>query len=144
MHATRIIQDLLREYLPSMHAKRRDCVATAVDAARRGGLGLLKMSKVFGGTSTLRHRIKRCDRLLSNAHLDGERVAVYRALAGRVLRGQSHVGIVVDWSNLLQDVSQHVLRAAVLVRGRAIVVYEEIHPTKHYGAAQVQDRKSVV
>lgn len=120
-----------------MHAKRRDCLALMTDAAQRSGLGLVKMSKAVGGKLALRHRIKRCDRLLSNPHLAQERTAVYRALAHRVLRDQTQVGIIVDWSDLLSDVSQHLLRAAVVVMGRAIVIYEEVHPTKLYGNATV-------
>ena len=120
-----------------MHTKRRDCLALMTDAARRGGLGLIKMSKSVEGTTALRHRIKRCDRLLSNPRLENERQDVYRALAHRVLQQETHVGIIVDWSDLLPDISQHVLRAAVAVEGRSIVIYEEVHPTKQYGSAAV-------
>lgn len=137
MHAHQIIQDFLADQCPSMHAKRRHCLALMTDAARRGGLGLIKMSKTVQSETALRHRIKRCDRFLSNPHIVHERADVYRALAHRVLQGQTHIGIIVDWSDLLPDVSQHVLRAAVVVQGRAIVVYEEVHPTKRYGAAVV-------
>lgn len=137
MHALGIIQEFLSKQCPSMHAKRRHCLALMTDAAQRGGLGLVKMSKAIEGETALRHRIKRCDRLLSNPHLAQERTAIYRALAHSVIRHQSHVGITVDWSDLLSDVSQHVLRAAVVVQGRAIVIYEEVHPTKQFGTAAV-------
>lgn len=137
MHAQRIIQDFLADQCPSMHAKRRHCLALMADAARRGGLGLVKMSKSVDSQAALRHRIKRCDRMLSNRHLEQERTSIYRALAHRVLRQQIHVGIIVDWSDLLTDISQHVLRAAVIAQGRAVVIYEEVHPTSRYGAPEV-------
>lgn len=137
MHAQQIIQDFLAQQCRSMHAKRRRVLALITDAARRGGLGLLKMSKSMSKETALRHRIKCVDRLLSNQHLATERVDVYRALAHRILGNQIEVGIIIDWSDLLADISQHVLRAAVLVQGRAIVVYEEIHPTKQYGSPTV-------
>lgn len=137
MHAKRIIQELLKAQCPSMHAKRRECLVAMTDAAGRGGLGLVKMSKAVAGQTSLRHRIKRCDRLLSNPRLAAERLMTYRALTGSALREQTRVCIIVDWSNLLSDVSQHVLRAALVVRGRALVIYEEVHPTKLYGAASV-------
>jgi hypothetical protein len=111
-----------------------------VEAARRGGLGLVRMSKAVASKVALRHRIKRCDRLLGNRHLERESVEIYRALAHRVLQEQTHVGIVIDWSDLLSDVSQHVLRAAVIARGRAIVLYEEVHPTSAYGTPAVHRR----
>lgn len=137
MHAQRIIQDFLAEKCQSIHAKRRQCLAAFTDAAQHGGLGLLKMSRVVQSETALRHRIKRCDRLLSNSHLDQERPGIYRALAHCVLEHQSQVGIIVDWSDLLPDISQHVLRASVVAQGRAIVIYEEVHPTKVYGAAAI-------
>ncbi|MES3025824.1 MAG: hypothetical protein V4857_29955, partial [Pseudomonadota bacterium] len=111
MHAGQIILDLLVEKCPWMHAKRRHCLADMVEAARRGGLSLIGMSKAVVRTSSLRHCIKRCDRFLSNRHLAEERTSLYGALAAHVLRDQTHVAIVVDWSDLLTDVSQHLLRA---------------------------------
>lgn len=137
MHAQRIIQDFLAEKCQSIHAKRRQCLAAFTEAAQNGGLGLIKMSKVVRSETTLRHRIKRCDRLLSNSHLEQELPGIYRALTQCVLEHQSQVGIIVDWSDLLPDTSQHVLRASVVAQGRAIVIYEEVHPAKVYGAAAV-------
>ena len=120
-----------------MHAKRRHCLALMTEAAGSGGLGLLKMSKSVRSQTSLRHRIKRCDRLLSNTHLALERTAVYRALAHRVIQDRTNVAVIIDWSDLLPDASEHILRASVAVEGRAIVIYEELHPTKSYGAASV-------
>jgi hypothetical protein len=137
MHAQRIIQDFLAKKCQSIHAKRRQCLAAFADAAQHSGLGLIKMSKVVRSETTLRHRIKRCDRLLSNPHLEQELPGIYRALTQCVLEHQNQVGIIVDWSDLLPDTSQHVLRASVVAQGRAIVIYEEIHPGKVYGAAAI-------
>ncbi len=36
MHAQRIIQDLLDNDCPNIHAKRRKCIAAIVDAGSRG------------------------------------------------------------------------------------------------------------
>jgi hypothetical protein len=110
------------------------------DAAQRNGLGLMRMSKSVQSEAPLRHRLKRVDRMLSNPHLSQERISIYRALARRVLQQQTHVGIIVDWSDLLVDASEHVLRAAVIAQGRAIVLYEEVHPTERYGALAVHRR----
>jgi hypothetical protein len=137
MHAKAIIQDLLKKKCPTIHAKRRDCVASLVEAGRIGGLGLLKMSRVLGHKTALRHRIKCCDRLLSNPHLGKERSQIYRALNESVLTGQGRIAIIVDWSDLLTDGSAHVLRASAIVKGRAFIVYEEVHTGKNYGALKV-------
>lgn len=137
MHARRIIQDFLSQECPSIHAKRSACLALVTGAAQQSGLGLLRLSRRIDSQTSLRHRIKRCDRLLSNPHLADERIQIYRALSQRILGGRRHIAIIVDWSDLLSDISQHVLRATVVVEGRSIVVYEEIHPTKSYNVASV-------
>lgn len=137
MHAQRIIQDLILKQYPAVHAKRRDCLAKVSSAAVHGGLSLIRMSKALDSGSDLRHRIKCCDRLLSNSHLQDERTGLYRAMAARVLARQRQVGIVVDWSDMLPDCSMQLLRAAVMVQGRAIVLYEELHPRAHYASARV-------
>ena len=82
MHAMSIIQGFLRDFCPSIHAKRRESLARVTAAARAGGLGVVKMAKHLP-SSSMRHKIKCCDRLLSNRHLQAERVTVYRAQAHR-------------------------------------------------------------
>lgn len=137
MHAFGIIQGFLREQCGGMHAKRRDCLSRVVEAAMRGGLGLLRMSKQMTTPTSLRHRIKSCDRLLSNPRLFNERATIYRAMAAQVIGAARHVQIVVDWSVLRPDGSQHLLRAAAVVKGRALTVYEEVHPQKLLGSPRV-------
>lgn len=140
MHAKEIIQDLLDEECPGIHAKRRHCLAAMVDACRRGGLVMMGMSRVLGSKTTLRHRIKRCDRLLSNTKLGHERPSIYAAMVRRILSFLPEPAIIVDWSDLLPDASLQLLRAALVVRGRALVIYEEVHPLELYGSAKVHRR----
>jgi hypothetical protein len=137
MHAKAIIQDLLRKKCPAIHAKRRACIASLVEAGRIGGLGLLRMSRALANKTALRHRIKCCDRLLSNPHLSKERNQIYRALNESVLTGQGRIAVIVDWSDLLPDGSAHLLRASAIAEGRAFIVYEEVHTGKNYGALKV-------
>jgi hypothetical protein len=136
MHAARIIQDLLNKKCASIHAKRRQCIAKLVEAGRKSGLSLLRMSRALGGTAALRHRIKCCDRLLSNPHLLKERGQIYRAMNDGVLPRQNEIGIIIDWSDLRPDGSAHLLRAAAIVKGRAFVVYEEVYAGKDSGSSK--------
>ncbi len=128
MHAQRIIQDLLDADCSFMHARRRACVAAMVEAGSKGGLSLMGMSRVVSGAAGIRHRIKRCDRLLGNSKLEKERPLVYGSMAQRILRGMTQPLIIVDWSDLCPDRSQQLLRAALIVQGRALTLYEEVHP----------------
>lgn len=137
MHAFHIIQSFLRDQVPSMHAKRRDCLARMGEAARIGGLGVVKMGKGLASKAKLRHRIKSSDRLLSNPHVSQERVSVYEALAHQLLVSCRHIGIVVDWSEWRTDGSMHLLRASALVKGRTFTLYEEVHPQRKLASPAV-------
>lgn len=137
MHASRIILDFLCKKCPSIHARRRSLLAKLVDAGRRKGLTLLSLSRGLGGVTTLLNRIKCCDRFLSNVHLARERDLIFRAMNESVLSRQQSIGVLVDWSDLREDRSAQLLRAAVIVKGRAFVVYEEVHPGHALGSIKV-------
>ncbi len=140
MHAFRIIQAFLTVQCSTMHAKRRHCLAQVTAAGALAGLGVVKLGRKLAAKTSLRHRIKCCDRLLSNAHLARERVMVYRAMARQILSTHACVAIVVDWSVLRDDGSAQLLRAAVVVQGRAFILYEEVHPRALLGSPVVQRR----
>lgn len=107
-----------------------------------GASKLHRASQSHGDESQARrcHRIKRCDRLLGNLHLGHEKYDVYRALAQRILIGNPRPAIIIDWFDLSADHSQHLLRAALIVKGRAVVLYEEVHPMTKYGSPKVHER----
>lgn len=48
----------------------------------------------------------------------------------RILIGNPRPAVIIDWSGLSADRSQHLLRAALVVKGRAVVLYEEVHSMK--------------
>lgn len=80
-----------------------------------------------------KHRIKAVDRLLGNAELHRYRPELYQALAQRWLDGVTHWLVVVDWSDLTEHQRWHLLRASVVVKGRSVTLYEEVHPQKRLG-----------
>jgi hypothetical protein len=137
VHALKIIRDLLDKYCPQIHAKRRQCLALLAQAGLTGELTLLGMSRALQANTGIRHRIKRCDRLLGNTKLFGELWLIYAALAHRLIGAGTQPVILIDWSDLLKNQSVHMLRAAVVVQGRAMLLYEEVHPQKNYAAVKV-------
>jgi hypothetical protein len=137
MQAQRIIQDLLSAECPSIHARRRACVAAMAQAGSDGGLSLMGMSRVVNGATSIRHRIKRCDRLLGNSKLENERHLIYGAMARRILCAIAQPLIIIDWSDLRPDRKQQLLRAALMVQGRALTVYEEVHPLARAASLKV-------
>jgi hypothetical protein len=78
--------------------------------------------------TTVKHTIKRMDRLLGNPHLQSEQSLIYAAVMRQVLGPQTRPVIVVDWSDLTTDRRWQLLRASLPVGGRALTLYEEVHP----------------
>jgi hypothetical protein len=138
MHAFVIVQQFLRIRCPHIHAVRLTVILAAVGAAVRGRrLTLTELGRSLPGTACVKHNIKRIDRLLGNRHLAAERPGLYRALAQRLLGTLREPVIIVDWTDLTTDRRWQLLRAALPVGGRALTLYEEIHPLCHFASPRV-------
>ena len=140
MHAKPIIQKLLERECPAIHAKRRQSIVDIVQAGTRGKLTLMGLSRSLDPMAPLPNRIKRVDRLLGNEKLQAECVDIYQAIGRTVLQGMKHPAIIVDWSDLTTDRSVQLLRASVIIEGRSMTLYEEVHPLKNYAAPKVHRR----
>ena len=138
MQTQAIVSRLLRCCEPFMHAARwhvlRDVAASAVS-----GRALTLTALALGTTraTSVRHRVECVDRLLANPHLERQRLDTYRALAHEWLSGLPQLLIVIDWSSLTDDLNWHWLRASVVVDGRSITLYEEVHPRNHLAGRRV-------
>lgn len=141
MHATVIVARVLEPCLAVLHRKRAAALQGAVVAVVLGAaLSLSSLALGMTGMVSLRHRVKRADRLLGNVQLQKARVPLYRVLAQQWLSGLSRVLIVVDWSDLTRDQQWQWLRASVVVDGRSVTLYEEVHPQRLYGNGAVHRR----
>jgi Transposase DDE domain len=138
MHALVIVQQLLRTRCPHIHAVRLTVILAAVAAAVRGRrLTLSELGRTLPGPARVKHNIKRIDRLLGNRHLAAERPRLYAALARRIVGALSAPVILVDWTDLSTDRRWQLLRAALPVGGRALTLYEEIHPLRYFANPRV-------
>ena len=138
MQTQAIVSRLLRCCASLMHAARWQALRDVAESAVCGrALTLTSLALGTSRATKVRHRVKCVDRLLANAHLDHERIDVYRALAHAWLSDLPQLLIVVDWSSLTADLKWHWLRASVVVEGRSITLFEEVHPRKHLAARSV-------
>lgn len=141
MQTQTIVSQLLKCCEPVMHAARwRALHDISVSAVNGRPLTLTGLALGTARNTDLRHRVKCVDRLLGNPHLKDERIAAYGALAHEWLSGLPQLLIVVDWSGLTADMEWHWLRASVVVEGRSLTLYEEVHPRKHLTAKRVHSR----
>lgn len=137
MRASNILRKLLRRCIGQMQTSRVLTLLAAVDALVRGGRASLTcIARALFATTTPKHRIKRIDRLLGNARIQGELCEWYRAIARRLLSGSSRPPILIDWTEINKDWWS--LSAAVPVDGRAIPIYSEVHrPSANGNAPQI-------
>ena len=141
MHASVIVARVVGPCLSQLHAKRVMALQRAVVAVVLGGaLSLSSVALAMSGAVALRHRVKRVDRLLGNAAIHSARAQLYGALAHRWLEGLKQVLLVIDWSDLTPDQRWQWLRASVVVNGRSVTLYEEVHPQRLYGHPRVHRR----
>ena len=128
MHAKSIVSKILSGTLPSMHARRHKALCAAVDSSLRGQpLAVTALGRGLSESTDEKHQIKRMDRMLSNHHVQAQRVQIYTEIAKRMLGACSRPVIAVDWSDLDGAKRHFLLRASLIMQGRALTLYEEVH-----------------
>lgn len=132
MHKLGFLHKRMAKACESIHATRVVALFKAVAALLEGRkLTLTHLGRHLASAAYCKHNIKCMDRLLGNEHLQRERLSIYRFIAESLLCMSERPLIVVDWS----DCPGHkmvMLKAAVPVGGRALSLYAEVHPLKHY------------
>lgn len=104
MHAGKIVKRILGGCLSGLHAKQSVSILAAVTSVLRGGnLTLSQLARSLESAVSMRHRIKRMDRLLGSWPVHQHRIPIYRALSTHWLEGMSTLLIVVDWSDMTED-----------------------------------------
>lgn len=133
MQATQWLYKLVTKAVPAMHAMRRRSLIAQVDGLLIGQrLNLTAVGRHIPGEAREKDKIKRTDRLVGNVHLVTERVAVYGEIARSLVGGKRHPHILVDWSDVDTTKKLFLLRAAVVIGGRALPLYEEVHARYHH------------
>ena len=141
MHAMSLLEKWLQGNAVIGHQARVAALVRVVGALLSGGkLALTHLGRHRAGRAFVKHHIKAVDRLLGNRHLHQEREGVYRALARSVLGKVARPVILVDWADSALAPKQLILKAAVPVKGRAISIYEEVHPMRSYNNARTHRR----
>lgn len=129
MHAITMVHRALATCCPFIHAKRLTCLCDAAQAAIIGNhLSLSELGRSLPGPVSIKHNIKRVDRLLGNAALHAEMPLIYQALAQQYLAHSPMPLILIDWSDLTPDRHWQWLRASVALSGRSVTLYEQVHP----------------
>lgn len=139
MQVTDSLTQILRSRCTTIHKSRLTALMTNVEALIQGQtLTVTGLGRNSHRATNAKHAIKQSDRLIGNTHLEHDRIHLYQALVHCLIRKHSQPMITIDWSDYTYDRRWIFLRASVPVGGRAMTLYEEVHPLKYYGNATVQ------
>lgn len=115
----------------TMHLKRLNTLFLLVDALLKDKkLSVTRLGRSLKNTAQEKNNIKKSDRFLSNERLHAERMEIYKATAYRLINTIIRPLIVVDWSPV-PNTTHCLLRASLVIKGRALSVYEEVHLKKY-------------
>jgi hypothetical protein len=136
MHHLNILQKILA---PVIHKKRLTTLQQMVQASfLTSTLSVTQLGRVVLNQSD-RSGIRKADRFLSNSKLQKEYPLICQALCQNIIGNKQRPWIIVDWTDV-PNRDYHILRAALVAKGRAITLYEEIHNEKELGNTKVQER----
>ena len=107
-----------------------DCKHLSIAALGRCGMS----------STTVKHTIKRVDRLFGNPRLHGKRAIYYQIMVKCLIGLNLRPVILVDWSGLTRCGEYHFLRASVPVGGRALVIWESTYHEKDYTSQRTHRR----
>ena len=129
MRTVNILKQNLTSMLQSIHLIRLNAVFWAVESLLRGKkLSLTSLGRSGAAKSYTKHAIKRADRLLGNKHLHKETKTFYKAIAHLLIKNGTKPVILVDWTRI--EPVHIALVASIVMDGRAIPVYIEVHSQK--------------
>lgn len=138
MHATKVLQKILSSVIARLDARNVRSLFFAVEALLAGRrLTLTELARHFPGAERIAAPLKRFDRLLGNHAVQALRASFYQAALLWLLRMPRPV-LIIDWSEVKSDGRWHLLRAAVVARGRTLTVYEEVHPTSKLASPRIE------
>ena len=141
MHGLKLLHKRLLKSQVMAHKSRLNALMKTVGGLLCGNkLTLTHLGRSLTGTGYEKHKIKCVDRLLGNRKLHGERQAIYCQMAHWLLCRVSRPIIIVDWSDVYEGQAFVMLTAAIPLRGRALVLYEEVYPMKQYNSPGAHKR----
>jgi hypothetical protein len=129
MNAKQVLSKCLSLVTPLMHKTLRFSLFAAIESSMNGGsLYITGLGRNITNKAKEKHKIKRVDRLCSNANVHREIEFIYTRMTHLLVGKMKQPIIHIDWSDL-DDRKQHFLiRAYLAAQGRSLTLYEEIYP----------------
>ncbi len=137
MQAGKLLHNVLLKSC-NIHKKRLEVFVLAAETlVKCARLSVVGLGRGLINKLKTKYNITRMDRLIGNEHLYREALEIQTATAGLILGSKTKPCIIVDWSSVSVGERYQLLRAATPVGGRALSLYEEVHPLKAYNNPEV-------
>ncbi|BCV58951.1 hypothetical protein TUM17384_28960 [Shewanella algae] len=119
MRDVHILHDLLKKQCPQIHQKRLNSLMVATEALLDGNqLSLTQLGRNISGAVAPKHNIKWIDRLPGNPHLHSDKFAIYQWYPKLLCAANPMPVILIDWSDVREQLRMMTLRASVSVQGK--------------------------
>lgn len=113
-----------------MHKTRINTLCLMVESLFETKLfNLTGLGRALKTQAQERSAIRRVDRFFGNKRLQKDRRPIYQIICQLLVGSIKRPLIIVDWSTIPNS-TDNVLRAAIMTSGRALTLYEEVHPEK--------------
>ena len=135
------VVNILSKHLSKvMHKTRLTTLSLLVESLFHAKFfNLTGLGRALKTNAQERSSIRRVDRFLGNKNIQKDRIEIYKTVCKLIVGSSLRPLIIVDWSTI-PNKSSNVLRAALVTLGRALTLYEEIHPGKKNANPRVHAR----
>jgi len=133
MHLSRLLQNLFHPSSINMDKRnQKTIIDCSVALSECKTLSIASIGRHLISETSMKHNIKRVDRLFGNNHVQQNRMDYYRTMASYLIPNNSRPVISIDWSGLTPCGEFHFIRAAIAVGGRAMPLFESCYTEHEY------------
>jgi len=130
MRAVKFLHNHLSDYCEGIHSNRLQAVLdVAVGLQKSQSLSLSAMGRNLEGTVAIKHKIKKVDRLESNAYLHNELATIYEGLSSYIFQYITHEAttpIIIDVCFLQDNGNIQMLSAEMALKGRSLPICRDV------------------
>jgi len=133
MHLRRLLHKLFLDAASFIDKRIHKALLLAAETLPKSShLSLSSIGRSLLSKTTVKHNIKRLDRLFGNKSLHAKTCVYYRIISKHIIDGNLRPKIIMDWSGLTRCGAYHMLSANISVGGRALPILTRAYKECEY------------
>lgn len=139
MHVNPFLHNLFKN---TIHKARISLLTTLIEGIIKvKKLNLTALGRALEGDIQERSSIFKVDRFFRNSFFLTEKTQhmIYKNIIYSLISAKKRPKIIVDWSKF-PNVDYYILRASLVAPGRALTLYEEVHPKKKENNTKIHNQ----